>query len=591
MIDAGRYWRTLRPLQLSQIAWRLWYLLRRRFRLYPRPRPPAPVPDFNRAALDRLCAHLEDIAALAPPDPEQLEAYRRNVFRFLRHTEKGMPPPWKSRSASRLWQYHLHYFGYARDLAMANIAGAHLHDRERVLDWISSWRENCPPGTDVAWDAFTIASRLMNLAFAESVLHLRDEAFRASYWQQARYLMKSLEYDIRANHLLHDAAGLVVAGALLGEPFLSRGRRLLEKEAEEQILTDGGHYERSPMYHGHVLEDLLTARAALGGDENLDRLIAKMARFLDYVLHPDGGIPLFGDAVSGEGLPPRALIALAEKNSAAQLPPLTGTGRASGYHVFAREAGHLIVKAGPPGPEYQLGHAHCDMLSYEFSAGGKRCIVDSGVHGYAGSPMRDYCRSTRAHNTVLLNGREQLEYWSVFRVGRRYRAYVEKPDPSLPDLLLRASHDGFEPLAHERLFWYLPMSGAWVIYDKAAGPGAIDGESWIHVHPDWEVSDTESGWLLRHGEACVRILTLPPAVFGIEDSSQEKTRVCGGDAPLQGWYCPEFGRAGAAPALAIRARATGILQFGYAIVPKEEEPDIREIAGHLLRGMETRRHP
>ena len=79
----------------------------------------------------------------------------------------------------------------------------------------------------------------------------------------------------------------VVAGALLDSDILEQGLKLLNAELEEQILPDGGHYERTPMYHALVFEDLLLVQAALGprGDF-LTPCIAKMAAFLEGILPP-----------------------------------------------------------------------------------------------------------------------------------------------------------------------------------------------------------------------------------------------------------------------------------------------------------------
>ena len=41
------------------------------------------------------------------------------------------------------------------------------------------------------------------------------------------------------------------------ENWKNRGIRILNEQLKEQILNDGGHFERSPMYHCIILEDLL----------------------------------------------------------------------------------------------------------------------------------------------------------------------------------------------------------------------------------------------------------------------------------------------------------------------------------------------
>lgn len=76
----------------------------------------------------------------------------------------------------------------------------------------------------------------------------------------------------------------------------------------EQILPDGGHFERSPMYHATLLEDLLDlvqlgARwlGLVAEPELADwRATARrMLRWLHVMTHPDGGIAFFNDAALG----------------------------------------------------------------------------------------------------------------------------------------------------------------------------------------------------------------------------------------------------------------------------------------------------
>ena len=94
---------------------------------------------------------------------------------------------------------------------------------------------------------------------------------------------------------------------------------------------------------------------------------------------------------------------------------------ASGYFVIRNLDDMLVVDCGEVGPDYQPGHAHCDTLSFELASDGRTIIVDSGVYDYEDSEMRRYVRSTRAHNTAMVDGCEQSEIWGAFRVARRAR--------------------------------------------------------------------------------------------------------------------------------------------------------------------------
>lgn len=67
-----------------------------------------------------------------------------------------------------------------------------------------------------------------------------------------------------------------------------------------------------------------------------------------------------------------------------------------------------------------LGHAHCDLLSFELSIAGEPTIVNSGTYAYQ-SELRPYFRSTAAHNTATVDGDEQMECWAEHRVARGVR--------------------------------------------------------------------------------------------------------------------------------------------------------------------------
>src|SRR5690606_38998441 len=72
-----------------------------------------------------------------------------------------------------------------------------------------------------------------------------------------------------------------------------------------QILADGGHFERSPMYHAILLEDLLDLvqlgdryPGLIPGEmiENWQRTANQMLAWLRVMTHPDGGPTFFNDS-------------------------------------------------------------------------------------------------------------------------------------------------------------------------------------------------------------------------------------------------------------------------------------------------------
>jgi uncharacterized heparinase superfamily protein len=299
----------------------------------------------------------------------------------------------------------------------------------------------------------------------------------------ALFLGDNLEWDLRGNHLLRDAVGLVFAHELLG--CAPDALALLRDQVRAQLLADGCHVERVPLYHAVALQDLLEVRALLGASapDWLRDAVARMAGFLESLLSGDGHLPLFGDTWHGEVDPARLLDA-----AGSRLPPEGSTTPegSSGLVVLRRKEVQAVIRAGPHGPDHQLGHAHADGLSFELTRGRQRIITDTGTGTYDPGGVRDRTRCTAAHNTVQVDGEEQLEAWGSFRVGRRGRGRVLARNSDVTWDWLWATHDGYRWIrggpTHHRL---LAVSAETVlVLDAVAGSGDHRIRSALHLHPD-----------------------------------------------------------------------------------------------------------
>ena len=198
-----------------------------------------------------------------------------------------------------------------------------------------------------------------------------------------------------------------------------------------------------------------------------------------------------------------------------------------GLWVLNGDGARMIVDAGRIGPDYLPGHTHCDTLSYEMSIGGRRFAVNSGVFTYQG-PERSWFRSTAAHNTVRIDGEEQHEIWSAFRVARRGFPVKIGSDDSREGLSFSAAHTGYRRLPgaplHRRTIGY--EDHVWSVDDRVEGNGTHRAESYIHLHPDVDVVQAE--------ESSVEC-RLGDAVMSIHATGCDKMTV------ESGFYSPEFG--------------------------------------------------
>jgi uncharacterized heparinase superfamily protein len=324
-----------------------------------------------------------------------------------------------------------------------------------------------------------------------------SEPMRASLADQCRHLVPRLELHLLGNHLLANAKALMFAGACLcgreAEEWLRRGRQLLAREVSEQVLADGGHIERSPMYHAIVTQDLLDLVNlrncfALPALEYLDPACARMLSWHAAIRHPDGGIPLINDSVQDLAPPFAALAAYAQQLGLAAPvvhPSALTLLRASGYARLASGRWCVLADVGSVGPAYQPGHAHAGTLSYELSLGAERIVVDTGVSTYRAGEVRAQERGTAAHNTVTLDGLNSSEVWGSFRVARRAHVTALAGEETVHGVSVRATHDGYHRTRYRALHtrhWHV-SAAAVDVADSVRGSGSPATETAVHLHP------------------------------------------------------------------------------------------------------------
>ncbi|HXV35657.1 MAG TPA: alginate lyase family protein [Myxococcota bacterium] len=417
-------------------------------------------------------------------------------FCLLNETrELGVDVDWQRADldvGTRLWKTQLHEFAWAIELARAARDRADATFRERfealLASWAASARIGAPGSARDVWNARAVANRIIHWSIAASILRLEPSdplhaRLREQLGAHALFLRDNLELDLRGNHLLRDCVGLLFADAVLGAAPEALER--LRAQVGAQLLADGCHVERAPLYHAWVLQDLVECRELLGDAAPgwLREAVSRMAAFLDGLLPPSRALPLFGDSWRGD-IDPDLLLeqAGAARARASRCDPAQG----SGLVALCRGEAHAVFRAGPHGPDQQLGHAHADGLSFELYCGSAQWITDSGTRTYDAGALRDRLRSTAAHNTVQLDGEEQLEAWGSFRVGRRGRGRVVAWGAADAWEWIWAVHDGYRWLAgrplHERLLAVSP--NALIALDAVTGGGRHAIRSALHLHPD-----------------------------------------------------------------------------------------------------------
>ena len=479
MQSIGLIWRTVRHLTARQIVYQL--LVRWR-------RPP----------VVQLSKNVPQPYFLTVPIANKPQTLYQNTFTFLNQSV-SFPGQidWNYPHNGKLWTYNLTYFDFLNQPGFPLAEGIKL-----IADFIVQTRSLCD-----ALEPYPTSLRITNWIQFLSRHNHRDDSIDRHLFAQLTLLHERLEYHLAGNHLLENGFSLLT-GALYfrHERWLSVATRLIDTELNRQILADGGHDERSPMYHQLLLDRLLDVLLALQNNtwqnnhyfvNRLSKKAVQMLGWLNAITFRTGEVPMVNDAAFG--IAPTTVQLQRKARRVLSAPEFNQSIirqnqlKESGYRIFRRERYELFMDAGPVGPDYQPGHAHADTFSFVLYVDNIPIIVDNAISTYQIGSRRAWERSTAAHNTVQVGAMNSTEVWAGFRVGKRARVTLLTDS----ETELTARHDGYTGLGviHERTWKTTPNQIHILdrlLHKRRTGH---DGVARFYFHPIVNVVLTDAGVL------------------------------------------------------------------------------------------------
>jgi hypothetical protein len=232
---------------------------------------------------------------------------------------------------------------------------------------------------------------------------------------------------------------------------------------------------------------------------------------------------------------------------------------------WTNQAQLLLFDAGPQGIGGSA-HGHADTLSIRCSAEGVDWLVDPGTFVYTASrPWRDFFRSTRAHNTIIVDGREHATAVDFFKWRNLPRVRLEHFLSTHGVDFAEGSHDAYarlpEPLLHRRRIVYV-RGEYWIISDEFTGSGAHEFTAFFHFAPGVDVRRKEDGWLACKGDKRFLLEPLAPGMdFRV---------LTGEESPIQGWYSSDYGHREPAAVLQGRCHVKAPARFNWLLLPAPE---------------------
>jgi len=451
--------------------------------------------------------------------------------------------------ASPLWLFNFHYGEYLIYLCLKGRS----EGREDIIlkgrDIFKALGEAFDrPG--IGRSPYVLSLQMINRVVAWNIVGHKKNAmnakaegwFYADLYRKYRFLEQHTERHLLANHYFENIKALLIFAMVFGEEEnVEKYLELLEAELREQILPDGMHYERSFMYHKLILEDLFRIVLASKDTPWEEKVKAevypvakKMCIFLDKMEYGIPRTPLFNDAGDNVAKPAESLIKAAlelgiiDKSDLLKYQKKAEEGFAfphAGYYRQNKGNFSIIVDAGEVGPSYNPGHHQNDCLSFELYTKNKPVFVNSGCESYFGD-FRTYARSTKAHNTFLMDDTEQSQCWGSHRVAKRMKdvSLTMEKDGFVGKFTDYAGHTGKRTIAFD--------GRCLEIKDECLNEGKHKVVSYLHLAPQFSIKKiSESEIHLIDSEKEIQPLRLT-----VEQGEMEVFE----DTPKYP-YSPEFG--------------------------------------------------
>lgn len=429
---------------------------------------------------------------------------------------------------------------------------------EQLKDWVNknpfpigvNWTSSLELGTRlISWvwiDRFLRNSNAYNRLFGESGI-----LWSSIYWHQW-LISKYYSHGSSANnHLIGEMAGLFISSCQWSVFSSSQGWQalaweILEREIPKQTFASGLNREQAFEYQIFTAEFFLLAGIEadmnkISVSQEYKSLVCKMLEVIPLLTDVGGNLPRYGDGDEGMALQIRphnssrtdwlyrlarqwlgAKIPLQNQESGylasalVNLPGDDDVGEISlsdksiayddaGIYVLAHNRGSAqeilcLADAGNLGFLSIAAHGHADALAFTLSIGGVPIIVDPGTYVYhADDYWRSYFRSTKAHNTIVVDNHDQSEPQGTFLWTRKAQTKVLDWQTTENKAVLEAEHDGYSRLekgiVHRRRL-ALDSNGL-EITDHLCGDGVHNIEWRLHFYPQCKVSLRDNSCLVQ----------------------------------------------------------------------------------------------
>lgn len=349
-------------------------------------------------------------------------------------------PNWKEDPYSDIyWRFNYYNLEPVRNLLFAWVKTDNPAYKDKLIKITESFIDNGVNGP-YSWDYHGTAFRTMTLIDVREKLREKnqlpadlDRKILATLKIHGDFLADPSHFEKDYNHGLDQAAALYLLAINFpnipgADTWLKLSSSRITEMLSDIVDDDGVLVENSPYYHLYVLEKVWDIDKYLkinhltinGFSEDK---INKMISYVVYMLQPDLTVPTIGASLKRQIILSGPYKEMTESHSDLFYVLTQGAQgtKPSSLNIQYPVSGETIMRSGWGNGKdyinqtqlifdvgnYRTNHSDFDALSFNLFGGGIALMPDAGLYTYEAGPYRTYFHGTKAHNTVVVDGKDQ----------------------------------------------------------------------------------------------------------------------------------------------------------------------------------------
>jgi len=350
-----------------------------------------------------------------------------------------LPIDWEAidKIEDRNWRMQLQ--GWAMFFPIMNFFDVY-HDKEKLVEYFfdvaSDWYAKYGDDPDdivttrmpksYAWYDMSAGFRALVIAFFKnrilvnqiSLTHPNEVLLEKLTIKHIRHLSNEKVFSLN-NHGMFQIQGLMSLiqqeDIVEFEKEYNYALNRMEELIRSQYDSKGVHQEHSPHYHFYALTtfEKILKNEWYEKKPIIKELVVKASAVKKWIVDPLARPACIGDSI----LTVQKSVDFSNTDFSGELEKDIPKGVLSNFH----ESGYQIFRSKwetrPEESSYVFfmgmyhskSHKHRDCLTFEWFDNGKKIICDSGKYGYKSNKYRNYFLSSRAHNSVEIEGFDILK--------------------------------------------------------------------------------------------------------------------------------------------------------------------------------------